>query len=114
MEELIRKMQRDMVIQDYSPRTVECYLWHAKAFIDFFSKPVDSLNEEDIRDYLYHVKTDKQYSHSHLAQAFSAIKYLFRETLDMPLSYLLSKAPNEDENYLLFYPRTSSNRSFPA
>lgn len=86
MEELIRKMQRDMVIQNYSPRTVECYLWHVKDFIDFFSKPVESLNEENIRDYLYHVKTDKQYSHSNLAQAFSAIKYLFRETLDMPLS----------------------------
>ena len=38
MEELIRKMQRDMVIQNYSSRTVECYLWHAKEFIGFFFK----------------------------------------------------------------------------
>lgn len=97
MEELIRKMHRDMIIQNYSPKTVESYLWHAKEFIDFFSKPVESLNEDDIRDYLYHVKTDKQYSHSHLAQAFSAIKYLFRETLEMPISLSALKGAKRDQ-----------------
>jgi len=77
-------MQQDMVIRHYSPRTVKSYLWHVNAFKAHIQKPLDQVTEDDIRSYLYHVKTVKQYSRSNLHQAFSAIKYLCRHTLQMP------------------------------
>lgn len=97
MEELVRKMQRDMVIQNYSSKTVESYLRHVKGFIDFFSKSVESLDEDDIRDYLYHVKTSKQCSHSYVAQAFSAVKYLFKGTYEMPVSLSVLKGAKREQ-----------------
>jgi integrase/recombinase XerD len=93
MEELIRKMQQDMVIQNYSPRTVQCYLWHVRRFREHFNKPVDQLTEDDIRGYLYHLKTEKKCSRSSLHQAFSAIKYMYRHTLRMPLKLNSLKGP---------------------
>lgn len=93
MKSLLEKMLQDLTIQNYSQRTIELYKWHVKAFLDFHSKPMDQITEDDIRDYLFHAKTEKQYSVSNLAQSFSAIKFLFRETLDMPLSLKALKGP---------------------
>ena len=93
MNELIRKMQQDMVIQNYSPRTVEAYLYHVKTFQAHIEKPLDQVTEDDIRSYLYHAKAVKKYSRSNLHQAFSAIKYLYRHTLPMPLKLSALKGP---------------------
>jgi len=93
MEILIEKMQQDLVIQNYSPRTIEAYLWHVKQFTQFYPKGLDSIGEEQIRSYLYHIKTVRKYSPSNLSQAFSAIKFLFRETLKMPLELKTLKGP---------------------
>ena len=60
MNDLIRKMQQEMVIRHYSPRTVKSYLWHVNAFKANIQKPPDQVTEDDIRSYLYHVKTVKQ------------------------------------------------------
>ena len=93
MKSLIEKMQQDLVIQNYSPRTIKLYKWHVNAFLSHHAKSADQITEDDIRDYLFHVKTEKHYSSSNLAQAFSAIKFLFRETLKMPLSLTALKGP---------------------
>lgn len=95
MGQLIKKMQQDMIIQNYSPRTITSYRMHINAFINHHSKPVESLTEDDIRDYLYHVKVKKNYSHSNLAQAFSAIKFLFRATLNMPIKLTTLRGPRQ-------------------
>lgn len=93
MDELVKKMQQDMVIQHYSARTVDSYLRHVKGFTTYLQKPLDQVSEDDIRTYLYHVKTEKHYSRSNLHQAFSAIKYLYRNTVEMPLKLNALKGP---------------------
>ncbi|MBU0486320.1 MAG: site-specific integrase [Bacteroidetes bacterium] len=93
MKSLVEKMQQDLAIQNYSSRTIELYKWHIKAFLGHHSKAAEQITEDDIRDYLYYAKTEKQYSSSNLAQSFSAIKFLFRETLKMPLSLSALKGP---------------------
>ncbi|MFQ6115117.1 MAG: tyrosine-type recombinase/integrase [bacterium] len=93
MEKLIEKMQQDMAIQNYSPRTIEAYLWHVKQFTQFYSQSLDNIGEEEIRKYLYHIKTVRNFSSSNLSQAFSAIKFLFRETLNMPVELKTLKGP---------------------
>ena len=95
MEKLIEKMQQDMIIQNYSPRTIETYLWHVKQFTLFYPQGLDNIGEDEIRKYLYHVKTVKNFGSSNLSQAFSAIKFLFRETLKMPLELKTLKGPKQ-------------------
>lgn len=93
MEKLIEQMQMDMTLQLFSPRTIKTYMWHVKNFTEYFDDSVDSLKEDDIRKYLYHIKLDKNYSAGSLTQAFSAIKFLYRETLKMPLSLTTLRGP---------------------
>ena len=100
MKILIEKMQQDMVIQNYSPRTIEAYLWHVRQFTQFYSKGLDSIGKEEIRKYLYYVRSVRNYSPSNLSQAFNAIKFPFRETLKMPLDLKTLKGRKHAHKFL--------------
>jgi site-specific recombinase XerD len=85
MENIIEQMQMDMSLRDYSPKTIKSYQWHIRDLSDYFERPLDTLGQEDIRRYLYHVKTEKGYSNAYLSQAYSAIKYLYRNYFESPV-----------------------------
>lgn len=95
MEKLIERMQMDLVLQGYSAKTIKSYSWHVGQFVQYVSADVETLVEEDIRRYLYHVKTELHYSVSNLSQAFSAIKFLYRNTLQMPLKLHTLRGPRQ-------------------
>ena len=85
MGDLVEQMKMDMVLLSYSPKTIEAYTYHVGLFLKTLHKPAESVIEDDIRRYLYTMKTVKKAGQSNLSQAFSAIKFLYRSTLDMPL-----------------------------
>jgi integrase/recombinase XerD len=93
MPNLLEQMHMDMVLRNLSPRTIETYTWHINAFKNYFGENVEQLGEDQIRRYLYHLKTEKKCSPSALAQAFSAIKFLYRDVLKMPMSLYTLKGP---------------------
>ena len=82
---LVERMKMDMSLLSYSPKTIEAYSYHVNLFLRALEKSAESITEDDIRRYLYKMKTVKKASQSNLSQAFSAIKFLYRSTLDMPL-----------------------------
>ena len=93
MNKLIERMQQDLEIRNYSDKTVQAYSWHVQLFQSHIQKPLEQVTADDIRSYLYHVKKEKQYSRSSLHQAFSAIKYLYRHTLQMPIGLSALSGP---------------------
>ena len=93
MSTLVEQMQMDMEIMNYSRRTIYTYQAHVKAFLRYFDKAAEELEEDDIRKYLYYLKTVKQYSNSNISQAFSAIKFLYRSVLKMPVSLTKLRGP---------------------
>jgi len=93
MTKLIDQMQMDLELQDYSPKTIDSYMKHIRDFTDYFHESVSDLCEDDIRKYLYHIKKEKGYGRSYLSQAFSAIKFLYRETIKMPVSLNKLRGP---------------------
>ncbi len=93
MEKLIEKMKMDLELQDYSQKTVKSYLWHIRDFSDYFKGSLTELSEDDIRKYLYHIKSVKGYGRSYLSQAYSSIKFLYRETIDIPISLNKLRGP---------------------
>jgi integrase/recombinase XerD len=85
MEDIFEQMQMDMTLRDYSPKTIESYTWHIRDMSAYFERSLSELIQDDIRKYLYHLKTDKGYSNTYLSQAYSAIKYLYRHHFDVPI-----------------------------
>ena len=95
MTDLVEQMkinEMDMVLLSYSPKTIESYSYHVSLFLKTMQKPAESVTEEDILSYLYTMKTVKKVSQSKLSQTFSAIKFLYRSTLDMPLKLSEAKS----------------------
>ena len=99
MSDLLKQMQMDMALRDFSPRTIKCYSSHVRSFSEYYHGQLDNLTKDDIRNYLYHIKIQQKSSSSKLAQAYSAIKFLYRQTLKMPVS--LSGLRGPKRNYRL-------------
>lgn len=93
MSSLLEQMLMDMELLNYSYKTIKTYKSHIKAFLNFFDKDPEELDEDDIRKYLYYCKTEKKHSPSNLSQGFSAIKFLYRATLKMPITLTKLRGP---------------------
>ena len=57
MSELHEKMLQDMQLRGFSPNTQRTYLNNLRRFESFFQKPAESLNTDDLRNYLLHLIT---------------------------------------------------------
>jgi integrase/recombinase XerD len=115
MEEPIERMKMDLVLQDYSDKTIKSYLWHIADFSVYFQdRPLDTLGEEEIRRYLYHIKEEKKYGRAYLSQAYSAIKFFYRETLRMPLKLGDLRGPRRFLRLPVVFSREEVQRLFEA
>ena len=74
MTELLDRMLMEMELRNYSPHTINAYLWHVKAFEKLFGKSADELDEAEIRQYLYYLTTTKRVSSSNINIGYSALK----------------------------------------
>ena len=93
MGKLTEQMLMDMALLNLSPRTIKCYGWHVRKFSDYYDENLEKLDEDDIRKYLYYLKTEKKCSSSNICQAYSAIKFLYRNVLKMPFALSKLRGP---------------------
>lgn len=81
MSEVLIKMQEDLRLRNYSLCTQKAYLWHVRAYQNFYSKNVMELGEAEIRKYLLHMQTN--YSLSQMKQAVGALRFVYKYTLNL-------------------------------
>ena len=80
MNSVLTKMQEDLLLRNYSPCTQKAYLWHVRAYQNFYSKDVMELGEAEIRKYLLYMQTN--YSLSQMKQAVGALRFVYKYTLN--------------------------------
>jgi integrase/recombinase XerD len=114
MSKLLERMMMDLELMNYSRKTISSYGWHVKAFLNYFKQEPEALDEDDIRRYLYMIKTEKKMSSSNLAQAFSAIKFLYRATLKMPMSLNKLRGPGRVHKLPVVLSKQEVRRLFDA
>jgi len=81
MGRLHDQMKRDLELKDYSPKTRSCYLASVKSFALHFHRSPAELADQEIREYLHYLITDKKASQSLISQAYSALKFFYETTL---------------------------------
>jgi site-specific recombinase XerD len=77
---LRQRMTDDLRIRNYSPRTIETYVWHVAHFALFHKRSPEDLGTEEVRRYQLHL-IDSGTSWSFFNQAICALKFLYRVTL---------------------------------
>lgn len=81
MTALQQRMLEDLSIRNYSPRTIQTYLFHISAFARYFGKSPELLGAEEIRQYQVHLVEKKKLSWSSINQIVCALRFLYHITL---------------------------------
>lgn len=76
MGKLREQMKMDLKLKGYSPKTQTAYLGYMKKFVRYFGRSPAKMGEKEIREYLYHLVTEKQVSTSSINGAYSASREL--------------------------------------
>jgi integrase/recombinase XerD len=77
---LRQKMHHDLQLAGLSDGTQGAYLRAVRQLAVHFHTPPDRLNEAQVRDYLLHLKNDRNFASSSLGIAYNGIKFFYSHT----------------------------------
>lgn len=92
---LLKKLETELKIRGFSAKTLKAYIFHNKRFLDFHSKRVEEVNEDDAKSYMAHLM-DKGHKVASVSLAMSAIRFLYDEMLGKGL-FVKIKLPKAEK-----------------
>jgi site-specific recombinase XerD len=84
MSKLRERLEEELRLRGYSEVTNQIYVRAVRKFVEFHGRSPRRLGAEEIRAYLVHVTTEKQWSCSGIHQAICALKFFYTQVLDRP------------------------------
>jgi site-specific recombinase XerD len=78
---LRQRMIDDMMVRNFAPNTMVCYLKQVSYFARHFGRSPDRLGPEEIRNYPIYLAKEKKVSVSSRTVAVSALRFLYSVTL---------------------------------
>ena len=90
-EEVLRKLQFETKLKGLSKNTQDEYYTKAKQFQNYYDKPATELTVEDIKNYLYHLLTEKGFTPGTVNTYNSGLRFLYNIVLEIPIN--LNKIP---------------------
>jgi len=96
MDTLKEQMIKDLQLKGITPRTQKKYLREVSIMASYFDKPIEELEEKEIKDYLVHMLETRKLSRGTYRGYVAGIKFLYKTTLNRqevkPLSNLHKRA----------------------
>ena len=95
-EQAIQRMWEDIRFRNLSNSTYKNYTRNIRNFFAFCRKPIEELDENDIRNFLHYLIDEKKYAPTTVNQSSAAIRFFFAVSLNRPMNYLqipLKKVP---------------------
>lgn len=89
-------MWEDIRFRNLSNSTYKNYTRNIRNFFAFCRKPIEELDENDIRNFLHYLIDEKKYAPTTVNQSSAAIRFFFAVSLNRPMNYLqipLMKVP---------------------
>src|SRR5260370_8056287 len=106
MTHLRQRMQEDLLLRNYSPRTIHSYTRILPEFASYFHKSPDQLGPEHIRTWLQYLLNERKLAWGTPQCARPALKFLYTRTLNHTDLDPATSTPN--------VPRTLTPLSTPA
>ena len=91
MTSLRQRYIEDLQLRNRSPRTVQIYVFHVRAFAVFFKQSPDQLGADHVHRYLLHLLHEKKSSWSYYNQAVSALRFFYMVTC--PSATVVTRLP---------------------
>jgi len=87
-EQVLSRMKEDILLRGLSKNTLESYTLNARIFLEYCNRPVEQLDEYDIRNFLWYLINEKKASPGTVNCYSAAIRFLFAVTFNRTLNYL--------------------------
>ena len=87
-EQVLTRLREDILLRGLSKNTLVSYTTHARIFLEYCNRPVEQLDAEDIRSFLWYLIQEKKSSPGTVNTYSAAIRFLFAVTLNRTLNYL--------------------------
>jgi len=87
-EQVLSRLKEDILLRGLSKNTLVSYTMHTRIFLEYCNRPVEQLDVEDIRNFLWHLLQEKKSSPVTVNSYSAAIRFLFAVTLNRTLNYL--------------------------
>jgi integrase/recombinase XerD len=85
-EQVLEKLKFDVELRGLSKNTQDEYYTKAKTFQDYFDKPATELAENDIREFLHYLTTEKRLTSGSVNSYNSGLRFLYGVTLNINLN----------------------------
>ena len=82
---MLDKLETELKLRGFSSQTIKAYLIHNKKFLNFISKEPAEIEEDDIKQYLAYLITEKQLNPRSIALVLSALNFFYKEVLKKPI-----------------------------
>lgn len=79
---MLDKLATELKIRGFSQKTVESYLLHNKQFLDFVKKEPMQIEEQDVKNYMAYLMSEKQYKPRSMSLALSSLKFFYENILN--------------------------------
>lgn len=84
----LKKLKEDIILRGFSQHTLRSYVTHVRIFLEFCGKPVEEVDEKDIRKFLLHLAADNERLPQSINIYSAAIRFFFAVTLNKTLNYM--------------------------
>ena len=79
MVDRLANLETELRIRGYSEITLKSYLRQNQEFLNYVKKPTRQIKEQDLKNYIAHLMTQKRLKPASVNLAISSIKFYFKE-----------------------------------
>lgn len=87
-QQALQRMKTDLQLRGLSRHTFNSYTIHARIFLEYCDRPIEELDEMDVRKFLGHLIIEKKLSPGTVNSYSAAIRFFFAVTLNRTMNYL--------------------------
>ena len=80
-KELLAKLNNDLKLAGYAKRSRQSYVRAVRQLMNFWGKPLEEVEEQQVREYWLHCKDELDWSGATLRISYSGIKFFYQHTL---------------------------------
>lgn len=84
----LQRLKADIQLRGLSGNTLDSYTTHVGIFLNHCKKPIEKLNEMDVRSFLGHLIVEKKLSPGTVNVYSASIRFFFAVTLNRTMNYL--------------------------
>lgn len=105
----LQRMKADIQLRGFSPNTLRMYLAYTEAFLNYCDRPVEQLDELDVRQFLWHLVSEGKVKAGTVNFYNASIRFFFAVTLNRTMNYLQMPRMKRSKNLPVILSRDEIN-----